>query len=490
MNTLENNEMFDLGSAPVSEDFDPFAFEEELVENTGNTDTQTLQKEEPVQEGNVPAAGYTEMNNATENLSAGTVPAPDTAYEAGTQKASGTLKSAAASEKTGTPGTEEPETQGMKTAEPKHGFEEKLPVFAYAGALENISDVSMTFEELRIEKSADFPELEDGKRVSWTVEYGKITKTVADPKGTSIGRMKAEIETSKEFLASLKRAKDKNPACKIKPRVTAQSKGTASAYKGIFTTMEEAEAAGKVISIVPSRDGKVYEIRNTEMGKFITPVSGCEMLSEVQAGFNPALPRIPVELFMQALAFFRHFIQHGSGKEALLNIYWDKEAQEFLADAPEQVVSKISVESKISRKFSDEKYIHYMDIHSHNTMKAFFSTVDDHDEKATRLYTVVGRLDQVVPEIRTRISNGGKFMDINPSTIFELPDASFPDAWTESVDMDQKDRMKVCKNLSRMEKKEMRMERKMEKRERKAEQKMEKRERKMERKMRKMAGAV
>lgn len=441
MNTLENNEMFDLGSAPVSEDFDPFAFEEEPDGSDGKTDMQQMQKEEPVQKHD-PVTGHTEMKNTTEK-----------------------------------------ETKGTKTAESEQGYEGKPPVFAYAGALENISDVSMTFEELRIEKSGDFPELEDGKRVSWTVEYGKVTKAVSDPKGISIGKMKAEIETSKEFLTSLKRAKDKNPVCKIKPRVTAQSKGTASAYKGIFTTMEEAEAAGKVISIVPSRDGKVYEMRDTEMGKFITPACGCEMLSEVQAGFTPALPRIPMELFMQVLAFFRRFIRNGSGNEALLNIYWDREAQEFLADAPEQVVSRISVDSKISEKFTDERYIHYMDIHSHNTMKAFFSTVDDHDEKATRLYTVVGKLDQAVPEIRTRISNGGRFMEIDPASVFELPMQTYPDAWTENVDIDPKDRMKACKDLSRMEKKQLRMEQKMEKRERKAERKMEKKEKKSEKKM-------
>lgn len=482
MNTLENNVMFDLGSAPVSEDFDPFAFEEELDGSAGKTDIQQMQKEESVQKHD-PVTGHTERKTAAGNLSAEPAPASDTTFAAGTPKTPGALKSANVSQKTGIRGTEEAETKEMKTAEPEQGFAGKPPVFAYAGALEQISDVSMTFEELRIEKAGDFPELEDGKRVSWTVEYGKITKAVSDPKGTSIGKMKAEIETSKEFLASLKRAKDKSPVCKIKPRITAQSKGTASAYKGIFTTMEEAEAAGKVISIVPSRDGKVYEIRDTEMGKFITPAAGCEMLSEVQAGFTPALPRIPVEILLEALAFFRHFIRYGSGKEALLNIYWDKEAQAFLADAPEQVVSRFSVKSKISGKFADERYIHYMDIHSHNTMKAFFSAVDDHDEKATRLYTVVGRLDQPVPEIRTRISNGGKFMDIDPSHVFELPDASFPDVWTESVDMDTLDSRKARGNQSRMEKRERRMERKMEKRERKA-------ERKMERKMRKAAGAI
>jgi hypothetical protein len=124
----------------------------------------------------------------------------------------------------------------------KAGLLEKLPVFEYAGASEEIEDVSKTFDELRIEKAGDFPELDDGKRVSWSVEYGKITKGVSNPKGTSISKMKADIETSKEFLEALKMAKDKNPACKIKPRVTAQSKGIAS-YKGVFRLLKEAEAS-------------------------------------------------------------------------------------------------------------------------------------------------------------------------------------------------------------------------------------------------------
>jgi hypothetical protein len=124
------------------------------------------------------------------------------------------------------------EAKEKEAEKPQQNLVEKLPVFEYAGATENIDDTSKTFDELRIEKSADFPELEDGKRVSWAVEYGKITKTVADPKGTSIGKMKSDIETSKEFQDSLKKPRvDKNPACKIKPRVTAQSKGTMPSYK-------------------------------------------------------------------------------------------------------------------------------------------------------------------------------------------------------------------------------------------------------------------
>ena len=441
MANYDNNELFDLGSAPISEDFDPFALEEK---STGGTVEETTvpqpQEEVPVQEQAAPVEVVESVIPMEAEIPAPVEPAPVESPSAEPVPVEPTpVEPAKGSKASGTKATK---------AEPK--LDEKPPVFVYAGATENIDDTSMTFDELRIEKAHDFPELDDGKRVSWSVEYGKITRNVPDPKGTSIGKMKSDIETSKEFTDSLKRARDKNPVCKIKPRVTAQSKGTVTAYKGVFPTLEEAEASGKVISIVPSKDGNVYEIRNTEMGRFITTVTGCELLSDVRAGFTPALPRIPAELMMQILAFFRHFAQNGAESEALLNVYWDKEDQQFIVDAPEQEVTKISVDTQLSEKFASERYIHYMDIHSHNTMNAFFSPVDDHDEKATRLYTVVGRLDGCVPEVRTRISNGSKFLEINPAEVFEFAGGgSFPKEWEEQVNIKSRPRHKkdLCKTV-------------------------------------------
>ena len=58
---------------------------------------------------------------------------------------------------------------------------DKPPVFSYGGAKENIADASMTFEELRIQKADDFPELEEGKSVTWRVRFGATTKSISDP---------------------------------------------------------------------------------------------------------------------------------------------------------------------------------------------------------------------------------------------------------------------------------------------------------------------
>ena len=160
----------------------------------------------------------------------------------------------------------------QKTAEnAQKGLFEKPPVFCHKNAREPIKDPSMTFEELRIRKSKDFADLEEGKNVSWSVEYCGIVKQIRDPKGTTIISMKESIERSREFLDALKKAKDKNPDCLVKPKVTMQKKGTAAPYKGYFPSETEARASTKVICLFPGEDGKIYEMHKTEQGEFIAP---------------------------------------------------------------------------------------------------------------------------------------------------------------------------------------------------------------------------
>ncbi len=292
---------------------------------------------------------------------------------------------------------------------------EKAPVFHYGSAREDITDPGMTFEELRIAKSADFPELGEGKKVSWTVEYGKTVKTITDPKGTTISSVKSEIELSKAFLDNLKKAKDKNPDCLVKPRVTAQSKGIA-AYKGVFASLEEARASDKAICTIPCADGRVYELRKNELGEFIAPKDSVIDLESVRAGFTPALPLVPMELLAQIISFFRCCMTGPEEFEALAHILWDKQEQEFVVRVPEQTVTK-----------------DYIDIHSHNSMEAKFSPVDDEDERATRIYIVVGRLDKFFPDITVRMSCGGTYLTLPPGCVLESFGAAFPAEWRTQV---------------------------------------------------------
>lgn len=304
-----------------------------------------------------------------------------------------------------------------------------MPVFEYAGASEPIKNLQLTFDDLRKEKSKDFPELEKKEKVSWTVDYGVI-KAVNDP-GKTIGQLKTEIESSKEFLDALKKSK-KSITCKVKPRVSGQTKGIVSSYKGVYTNLEDASKSKKIISIVPSRDGRVYEIRNTEIGLFVTRTQDVEELDSIVPCFRMRLPKIPKDMLLQTLTFFRSYIQKGSVVEAMVNLLWDRLDEKYFIHIPEQVVSKAAI-SALPYYLDDARYLHVADIHSHNTMSAKFSATDNEDEKATRLYIVIGKLDRYFPEISIRISNGGKFHETHPSDILEGLEVSYPSEWHSKV---------------------------------------------------------
>lgn len=325
---------------------------------------------------------------------------------------------------------------------------EKAPVFCYGSAKEEIADPGMTFEELRIAKADDFPELAEGKRVSWTVEYGKTTKTIIDPKGTTIRSIKEEIERSKPFLDALKKAKDKDPDCLVKPKVTAQSKGVSS-YKGVFSSLEEAQASDKAICLFPAMDGQVYELRKTELGEFIAPKHNVTDFTAVRAGFTPALPLVPMELLAQIVSFFRCYMKGPEEFEALAHILWDRQEQQFVVRVPPQRVGRAHIDADLSQDaFPEERYLHYVDIHSHNSMAAKFSSVDDADEQATRIYIVLGRLDKFFPDISVRMSCGGAYVPLDPGCVLESLGGVFPAEWRDNVELARRRPVPVLRPLT------------------------------------------
>ena len=329
---------------------------------------------------------------------------------------------------------------------------EKKPVFCHKSAKEVVEDPTMTFEELRIRKSEDFLDLEEGKNVSWSVEYGTIRKSVRDPKGTMIIAMKESIERSREFLDVLKNAENKNPDCIVRPKATMNNKGIA-AYKRTFPTVEAARNSDKVICLIPSRDGRIYELRKMEQGEFIAPKNNVVDFSEIRAGFIPALPKIPAQLMGEIIAFFRSFMTESEENEAMAQIYWDKAEKRFFAYVPKQSVCKEEVEANLHDcPYDDEeRYICYADIHSHNSMDAFFSGKDDRDECSTGLYLVLGRLDHFYPEIKARIFCGDSFVPIDPDTVVEGLERQFPREWLEQVSIRRKESVRVEKKRGFMD---------------------------------------
>lgn len=76
---------------------------------------------------------------------------------------------------------------------------EKKPVFCHKSAKEVVEDPTMTFEELRIRKSEDFLDLEEGKNVSWSVEYAALTHDLV----SRLVPLEQEINRLEHYVALL-----------------------------------------------------------------------------------------------------------------------------------------------------------------------------------------------------------------------------------------------------------------------------------------------
>jgi PRTRC genetic system protein A len=60
-----------------------------------------------------------------------------------------------------------------------------------------------------------------------------------------------------------------------------------------------------------------------------------------------------------------------------------------------------------------------VDLHSHNSMGAFFSETDDADEQGLRFYAVIGRIATDTPEIRVRVGVYGRHLDVPADMLFD-----------------------------------------------------------------------
>lgn len=158
--------------------------------------------------------------------------------------------------------------------------------------------------------------------------------------------------------------------------------------------------------------------------------------------------RIPFDYLTQIIAFFKKVMEvnfggsnSGAGQdcEAMAHILWNKEEKKYEIGIPTQRVSKASVSYEFDH-IDQEKHVVIVDIHSHNSMSAFFSGTDDADDKKGCWFAgVAGQLNRDVCQIKFRFTNYGIFRDVKLEEIFEaesyeltLPE-TVPDSWMEKV---------------------------------------------------------
>lgn len=193
------------------------------------------------------------------------------------------------------------------------------------------------------------------------------------------------------------------------------------------------------ISIIAGRDGRLYQIRNGFLGRLVVPLKEDPTLDQITSGFEMKLPqKIPGKILGQAIAFFRNYIKEDRQYEAMIQIFWDYQALKYVIVPPHQIVSKFRVHYRTQDKFvANERYIQVAQIHSHNTMVAEFSTIDDENELDYLIYGVIGELHKNQPSMKFRVGSQGSFINVPVDIIFEIasgiPDVPYPKEWDELV---------------------------------------------------------
>ena len=149
----------------------------------------------------------------------------------------------------------------------------------------------------------------------------------------------------------------------------------------------------------------------------IIPVDNISILNSVDISARLYIPKIPIKIFANMYKFFVD-VYNKYQSEAVLLIFYNEETKKYKVISPKQEVSSASM--KYDRKFTIKNYTMIGDIHSHGSMSAFHSSVDDADEESfDGLHITLGHiLKDEISISASIVINGTRFL-INPLEYIE-----------------------------------------------------------------------
>lgn len=163
-----------------------------------------------------------------------------------------------------------------------------------------------------------------------------------------------------------------------------------------------------------------YDVLSLPHGTFITMQDRLENGgAPLSLKFERKLPKIPSDLLFEIIEYFKEDLS----KEAMVRIVYNKMEDEFSfykANGPRSKAS-ILYEFDVDESYFSPNMVQVMEIHSHNSMPAFFSSIDDRDEAGyPGVFGVIGHLDRQAPSICLRAGNCGIFHPIAVNDLFEV----------------------------------------------------------------------
>lgn len=176
---------------------------------------------------------------------------------------------------------------------------------------------------------------------------------------------------------------------------------------------KEYVSSKEILEVVNKYFPDIYNVSNTQI-TYVDPVNtvcimrqgrskGCTnaigTYNSYTEKYNFFLPKIPYSVLDEIINFFKEKLPN----EALVDIVYDKETKEYSILKPLALTTETRVfwdELSVLTQLKPSQAV-VCEIHSHNTMHAFFSSVDNKDEVQPLLYGVIGKLDGI-PEILLR----------------------------------------------------------------------------------------
>lgn len=177
-------------------------------------------------------------------------------------------------------------------------------------------------------------------------------------------------------------------------------------------------------------------------------------LPELEEGFRLRIPKIPGKYAIQLLSWYRD-VYTKDGTECSVLFFWnhrDIEIPETREDG--QPLKGVTVDGRLViyapiqenspglSDFKDDDQVQWfrqnmallLESHSHNSMGAFFSGIDDANENMNQFYHVWGRVDTEMPEYVLRYVNGNTRKPVKLSDIFDMPQMEVRTKTTTRID--------------------------------------------------------
>jgi len=158
---------------------------------------------------------------------------------------------------------------------------------------------------------------------------------------------------------------------------------------------------------------------------------------EEEINFLPA-GKISYEYFEQILHFFKEVMRlKNADYEAHAWILWSLEKGYYIS-VPKQTVSKASVQFSYDEETLPPDSTIVVDLHSHNTMGAFYSGTDNNNDKNGIYYSgVIGKLDTPNPQFVFRFNMHDVKRDCKLADVFDIPkkEVTIPTDWLDKVEV-------------------------------------------------------